>query len=92
MEELAQYLGPEWTSAKGPTTLAEIGQNGPWAAQMDEYEWNRFRKPPHAVIVYGPSPTGGVMIGDPLEGTRYEMTVKDFLKAWTGNCAYRVKR
>jgi hypothetical protein len=87
--DLAEQLGSEWTCQKGPTTLAEIGKNGPWAAQMGEYEWTRLAKPPHVVVVDGPSPAGNVMIRDPLEGTRYELTVKDFKKAWTGNCAYR---
>jgi len=86
---LPEALGPEWTTKGGPTSLAEIGRDGPWAAQMIESEWTKFPKPPHVVLVEGPSPAGNVMIRDPLEGTRYEMTVKDFLKTWNRSCAYR---
>ena len=86
---LPEALGSEWTTKGGPTSLAEIGKHGPWAAQMLESEWTKFPKPPHVVIVDGPSPAGNVMIRDPLEGTRYEMTVKDFLKTWNRSCAYR---
>jgi len=89
IEELSFELGAEWTSQKGPTTLAEIGKGGPWAAEMLESPWSRFSKTPHVVIVDGPSPAGNVVIRDPLEGTRYEMTVKDFLKTWSG-CYRRV--
>jgi hypothetical protein len=90
IQRLPEVLGSDWTCEKGPTTLAEIGKNGPWAALMRESpEWTKFPKPPHVVVVDGPSPSGNVMIRDPLEGTRYEISVKDFKNAWTGNCAYR---
>lgn len=88
VEDLPALLGAEWTSKKGPSTLGEIGKDGPWAAEMFESPWTDFLKPPHVVVVDGPSAAGNVMIRDPLEGTRYEMTVKDFLLAWTGRCAY----
>lgn len=69
--------------------MAEIGQGGPWAAQMSESAWTKFGKTPHVVVVDGPGAPGNVLIRDPLEGTRYEMTIKDFKQAWDGNCVYR---
>jgi hypothetical protein len=44
----------------------------------------------HAVVVDGITPEGLVMIRDPYwgvtsEGTRYEMRMSDFLRAWDGS-------
>jgi hypothetical protein len=89
LERLMKTLGPEWTNEKGPTSLAEIGRGGPWAAQMNEKAWSQLPKSEHVVVVDGPGAPGNVVIRDPLEGTRYEMTISDFKLAWNRNCVYR---
>ncbi|MCC6980443.1 MAG: hypothetical protein IT343_19145 [Candidatus Melainabacteria bacterium] len=90
LRELSQHLGEGWTSktVKG-TTLADLGKHGPWAAYMTEYEWTKFAKLPHVVLVDGRSAAGNVIIRDPLEGTKYEMTVTNFLKTWNSSAVYR---
>lgn len=90
IEELAKELGEGWTSkTRQFKSLSEIGEHGPWAAQLGDFEWTRFPKRPHAVIVEGVDKSGNVLIKDPLEGTRYEMIEQDFLKAWTRHAVYR---
>lgn len=91
--ELPKYLGEGWSSkAIKSTTLAELGKRGPWAAMMTEGEWVGLPKPPHLVVVEGRSAAGNIVILDPLEGTKYEMTVTNFLKTWTRNSVYRVPK
>ncbi|HMP50887.1 MAG TPA: hypothetical protein PKD05_04970, partial [Candidatus Melainabacteria bacterium] len=88
--DLAETLGSEWTSAEGPKSLAEIGKNGPWGAELNERPWTNFPKSLHSVIVEGPAAGGkGVTILDPFEATRYEMSIENFLKAWTRRCVYK---
>lgn len=90
VKALAKELGNGWTSEnRSFSSLAEVSKHGAWAAQMLEREWTRFPKPPHVVIVDGVNSMGNVVIRDPLEGTRYEMTQADFLKTWNRNAAYR---
>lgn len=91
--ELPKYLGEVWSSKPiKSTTLAELGKHGPWAAMMTEGEWVNLPKPPHLVVVEGRSAAGNVVILDPLEGTKDEMTVSNFLKTWTRNSVYRVPK
>ena len=90
IRELAQELGEGWTSKGRPfKSLAEVGENGPWAAELGEFEFTKFPKRPHAVIVEGVDGTGNVLIKDPLEGTRYAMSEENFLKAWTRQAVYQ---
>lgn len=94
IDELAKHLAKEtgeaWTSKKGPTSYAKIGEGGPWAAELDEYFWKGTKgKTPHIVVVDGPGAPGNLRIRDPIEGTRYEMSIEEFQKAWDGRAAYR---
>lgn len=89
LDLLPSRLGDDWSSAKGPRSLGDIGKNGPWGAELQERPWTRFPKNWHMVVVEGPSAEGNVAILDPYEGTRYEMTIDNFMDAWTGRCVYR---
>ena len=91
LELLPSKLGKEWSSSlEGTTSLAKIGENGPWAAEFHETPWTKFPGSWHTVIVEGRG-TGPntIAILDQYEATRYEMTIKDFMKAWTRRCVYR---
>jgi hypothetical protein len=88
--KLPKELGEGWTSEKRRfRSLAEIGEHGPWAAEM--IEMGLPKKPPHVVVVDGVNAAGNVVIRDPLEGTKYEMTAKHFLEVWSGKAVYRTK-
>ncbi|MBI1271343.1 hypothetical protein GC174_13020 [bacterium] len=90
IRDLLPCLGDNWTAEKGPTSLPEIGKNGPWGAVLNEKPWTEKPKSLHSVIVEGPGSTSKhIAILDPYEGTRYEMTVNDFFTTWNGNCIYR---
>lgn len=97
IRDLPSLLGPEWTSETWiNTSLARMDKGGSWVAQMYDGEFrppelaNMDTKEPHIVVVDGPTPDLKRMkIRDPLEGTSYEMTFPDFIKAWGGPAAYR---
>ncbi|MEP6757528.1 MAG: hypothetical protein ABJA67_18650, partial [Chthonomonadales bacterium] len=88
--ELLKYLGSEWTSeAKRFKSFAEIGQKGPWAAELMENSGTELEKSLHTVVVDGVESSGNLIIRDPWEGTTYEMTQQSFLKDWTRRSVYR---
>lgn len=87
--DLVKHLGPEWTSqAKSFKSLAEVS-NKPWAAELLENAGTDLEKSLHVIVIEGLSPTSNLIVRDPWEGTKYEMTQKVFLKLWTGQAAYR---
>lgn len=43
----------------------------------------------HMVVVDGVDEVGNVIIRDPQNATRYEMTREDFIKAWTRRGIWR---
>jgi|694.fasta_scaffold93980_1 hypothetical protein len=99
IKNLPTFLGPEWISKSGPISLEKLDKGGPWVAQMYDGEFrpttkfghgNLDTKQPHIVVVDGVTPDFKRMkIRDPLEGTSYEMTRSDFLKAWSRQAAFR---
>jgi len=86
---LPAELGTEWSSKPGPAVLPDLDRGGPWLAELHEGSWTDYPGRPHTVIVDGPNANWEVKIRDPYEGTRYEMKLADFKKAWTGRCVYR---
>lgn len=44
----------------------------------------------HAIVIDGKSEAGNVLIRDPNEGTRYEMTKEEFVKYWNGRVVKRM--
>ncbi|MDR3615975.1 MAG: hypothetical protein P4L53_20625 [Candidatus Obscuribacterales bacterium] len=91
IDSLAKQLGDGWSSAERKfKSFAEIGEHGPWAAQLFEPCWPK--KTPHVVAIDGLNSAGNVVIRDPLEGTKYEMDLNYFVREiWTGKAAYRTK-
>lgn len=88
--DLVDILGTGWTSEKRSfKSLAEIGEHGPWAAELMENSGTELEKSLHTVMVDGVNSSGNVVIRDPWEGTTYEMTPKKFLKDWTTRAVYR---
>ena len=49
----------------------------------------RRSEPGHSVVVDGLDELGNIKIRDPAEGTRYEMTRKDFLDYWTYHSVFK---
>jgi hypothetical protein len=91
IDSLAKQLGDGWSSAERKfKSFAEIGEHGPWAAQLFEPCWPK--KTPHVVAIDGLNSAGNVVIRDPLDGTKYEMDFQYFVgEIWTGKAAYRTK-
>ena len=46
-------------------------------------------EPAHTVVVDGLNADGNIMIRDPADGSRYEMTRANFLKHWNLTALYR---
>lgn len=92
-KKLAKILGPAW---KGQDVTEEslgalLERKSSWAAELRELPGSRqFRcEPAHCVVVDGLDEHGLIMIRDPADGTRYEMTRADFIKHWNGTVLYR---
>jgi hypothetical protein len=89
---LAKHLGPGWRGrylddVKVPEKLF---QNGPFVADLREHTKPGHRiNDAHAVVVDGLDSAGNVMVRDPQDGTRYEMTRSNFDKYWTGCAVYK---
>jgi hypothetical protein len=86
-EALAPLLGPEWKSGfiKGErekTLDALLAQKQSWGAELRDDFYHRVRMG-HMVVVDGLDEAGNVMIRDPQDGTRYEMTKDAFLHHWS---------
>lgn len=90
-KQLEEKIGGGWSSkARGKIGIEEMCKNGPWAAMLDEYTWFPIRgNQPQLVMVEGLDDLGRLKISDPLEGTRYEMTIQDFNDAFSGSTVYR---
>lgn len=94
MERLASRLGDGWTNeTRLGITIEEMSEHGPFAVMLGEYEWvpGYGVNPPQAVVVDGLNEVRNVVIRDPLEGTRYEMTIRDFKKSYCYQAVYRTK-
>lgn len=88
---LAEALGDGW-SARWLDSLSQHPGRGPWMAELLENAWTEMGKSLHAVAVDGFSHADDVVyIRDPWEGTKYEFTVKEFERIWTGNCVLRAR-
>jgi filamentous hemagglutinin len=59
--------------------ISALNQTGTWIAFMKE----RTNRIGHTVVVDGLDAVGHIRIRDPWEGTRYTMTIRDFLHYWT---------
>lgn len=66
--------------APGNALVRALNQTGSWIAFMKELA-NPIS---HTVVVDGLDAAGQVSVRDPWEGTRYTMTMPDFLEYWTG--------
>jgi hypothetical protein len=89
---LARVLGPMWDG--GPVDEAALDvhlHRGSWVADLRERMGMRYARlePAHAVIVDGVDSSGNIMIRDPAQATRYEMTRYEFIEAWTGVAVFR---
>lgn len=89
---LARVLGPMWDG--GPVDEAALEvllHRGSWVADLRERMGLRYARlePAHAVIVDGVDSSGNIMIRDPAQATRYEMTRYEFMEAWTGVAVFR---
>jgi hypothetical protein len=93
-ERFAKALGPQWIG-NGVTQESLNGllhQKG-WAAELREIRppTAQFRRiePGHTVVVDDLDNSGNIMIRDPADGTRYEMTRKNFIEHWNLTAVYR---
>jgi hypothetical protein len=91
--ELAGALGPPWKGTGVPENeLDKLLGQGPWAAEFRELQptvqYKRLEAA-HTVVVDGLDEQGNIMIRDPADGKRYEMTRKDFVKHWTLHSVFR---
>lgn len=89
---LARALGPKWDG--GPvdeTALDLLLHRGSWVADLRERMGVRYSRlePAHAVVVDGIDSSGNIMIRDPAQATRYEMTRTEFISTWTGTAVFR---
>ncbi len=94
-EALARALGPSW-KAKSVTeqSLDALLRGEGWAAELRELApASNYRRLEiaHTVVIDGLNELGNIMIRDPADGTRYEMTRRDFLKHWNLMAVYRCK-
>jgi hypothetical protein len=56
---------------------------------MAEWFDNSYQRSHHVVYVEGKTPGGEFKIWDPFEGTKYEMTLKQFLLLWNGKSLFK---
>lgn len=94
LQHLADELGPEWTGVtigNKEQVLDYLLNNGSWAAELRSPPASMYARIDmgHSVVVDGVNDAGDIMIRDPWEGTRYEMTRYNFLKHWTGTSVYK---
>lgn len=73
-------------------SLSRHPGNGPWLAEFVENAWTDMKKSLHVVAVDGFSIAEDIVhIRDPWEGTKYDMTVKEFEHIWSGLTILRVR-
>jgi hypothetical protein len=89
---LGQELGSDWdlvcptpAAARGKLNDFLIGGRT-WAAEFRE-----FGKIAHIVAVDGINDFGEIMIRDPAEATRYELTMESFMELWSGRSLQKVR-
>ncbi|HEY9774858.1 MAG TPA: hypothetical protein V6C81_13935 [Planktothrix sp.] len=91
-EWMTPHLGREWKChsfvKKEPRLNMLLDQGRAWSAELKE-PFSREVEPGHMVVVDGLDEAGNLMIRDPKQATRYEMTRADFLEAWTSRSIYR---
>lgn len=91
LEELANVLGPPWTTKMSSATFEERCRKGSWGVifgdNIGTMDYPKISH--HAVVIDGLSGSGTVLLRDPWEGTMYEMYLKDFYQAWNGQAIYR---
>lgn len=92
-KDLAKRLGPAWTGqdVTDESLDALLSRNSSWAAELRELSGRRYARldPAHTVVVDGLDDRGLIMIRDPADGTRYEMTRAHFIEHWNGTVLYR---
>jgi filamentous hemagglutinin len=74
-------------SGVSSSSFQSLNQTGSWSAMM----WERGARSGHWVVVDGVDNAGFVMVRDPFNATRYQMTRADFLEAWNGYSVFRPK-
>ncbi|MBS2008102.1 MAG: hypothetical protein JST01_13730 [Cyanobacteria bacterium SZAS TMP-1] len=89
--ELADHLGPKWTSGNFDLRLPDaLLHRAPFVVNLREHNKGFKRlQSSHAVVVDGVDEAGNIKIRDPQDGERYEMTRKDFEHHWTGEAVFR---
>ncbi len=94
-EFLAPLLGPEWKGGfvrENREKVLEVllASKRSWAAEFRDDFYHRVRMG-HMVVVDGLDKVGNVMIRDPQDATRYEMTREAFLKYWSDRALFSTK-
>lgn len=91
--DLASALGPPWQGeGLAEDQLDKLLFRGPWVAELRELRPKilyRRLEPGHTVVVDGLDELGNLMIRDPADGTRYEMTRENFLRHWSGYSVWK---
>lgn len=95
-DDLAEALGPPWKGARISERSLDVllNQKRSWAAELRELQpKNQYKRLQlaHTVVVDGLDEMGNIMIRDPADGTRYEMTRADFINHWNLTAVYRSK-
>lgn len=91
-EALAPLLGPEW---KGGFIRGErekildllLSGKQSWGAELRDEFYHDVRMG-HMVVVDGLNEAGNIMIRDPQDATRYEMTKQAFLHHWSNRMLF----
>lgn len=87
MTKTANAIGWRFKNIDPGHELSEIEtmcKNGPWAANLYDLDGH------HNVIVkFKNAITERLRIHDHLEGTKYEMTINEFIRVWNGDCVFK---
>lgn len=85
MKETAKHIGWRFDNAAVGDEVTKIASNcekGPWGAKL----WDMDRKAPHhdVMVMFQNVETGRLRIHDFYEGTKYELTIEEFVRVWNG--------
>lgn len=88
LEELAGELGPNWKGHfTSEASLEHLLKLDYWSAGLRNKFTGKIELA-HSVIVQGVSKEGHIVVLDPWEATRYEMTKENFVYHWNGCAVY----
>lgn len=92
LRDLAGALGPPWKGhAVTEASIDALLRRSPFAAGLRELPGENYQRIDlaHAVVVDGLDAAGNVMIRDPADGVRYEMTREQFLLHWNLQAVFK---